>query len=105
MQNGSLTRAVVHGAIETHRSGFEQKMVMMMSYETAEQWRDAAMQRENGVDAEESGRRREMVRRHYLREGSGHDADQLADHELYILGKMELGEYEQYLLFKHGTKL
>jgi len=74
-----------------------------MAYETAGQWREAAMRRENGVDEEESRRRREMVRQYHLREGGEPDADTLADYDLYILGKMELDEYEQYLLFKHGS--
>jgi len=74
-----------------------------MHYETADEWRDAAMRRDNGVDEEESCRRRRMVADYHAREGTVPDADRLADYDLYILGKMEFGEYEQYLLFKHGS--
>lgn len=74
-----------------------------MRYESAEQWREEAMRRDNGVDAAESQRRREMVAAHHEGEGTRPDADRMADYELYILGKMELDEYEQYLLFKHGS--
>ncbi len=73
-----------------------------MKYETAEQWRNAAMQRADGVGAEESERRRQTVRSHHAAEGTEPDAETLADYELYILGKMEMDEYQQYLLFKHA---
>ncbi len=75
-----------------------------MKYTTAQQWRDAAMQRANGVSEAESERRREIVRQYQLKEGGEADADRLADYELYILGKMDLDEYQQYLLFKHGSQ-
>lgn len=73
-----------------------------MKYKSADQWRDAAMSRANGVTEEESELRREIVRAHQLKEGAEADADMLADHELYILGKMDIDEYQQYLLLKHG---
>ncbi len=76
----------------------------MVKYTTAEAWRDEAMQRANGVDEAESERRREMVRQHQLREGVQADTDMLSDYELYILGKMDIEEYEKYLLFKHGRQ-
>jgi len=79
-----------------------QEMDREMTYETAEQWRQAAMQRDDGVDAAESERRRRMVEEHHRAEGTQPDADRLADYELYIRGKMGLGEYERYLLFKYG---
>jgi len=63
------------------------------------------MARCNGVDASESARRRKMVADHYKREGTVPDDDRLADYELYILGKMELEEYEQYLLFKYSAQV
>ncbi len=74
-----------------------------MDYKTAAKWREAAMKRTNGVDEDESGRRREIVQLHQLESGVEADADVRADYELYILGKMEIEEYEQYLLFKHGS--
>ena len=75
-----------------------------MKYETADQWRDEAMQRSDGGDAEESERRRQTVRTHHVDEGTEPDAETLADYELYILGKMDVDEYQQYLLFKHGPR-
>jgi len=72
-----------------------------MKYETAEQWHDAAMGRACGVDESERERRRTMVQSHYLQEGTEPDAERLADYELYILGKMDIEEYQQYLLFKY----
>ena len=74
-----------------------------MKYKTASKWYDAAMKRANGVTAEESERRREMAVQHRLKEGVEIDADTLADYELYILGKMDIDEYQQYLLLKHGS--
>ncbi len=62
------------------------------------------MQRENGVSEEESARRRALAEAHYAQEGVQPDEDIWADHELYILGKMEIEEYEQYLLFKHSQQ-
>lgn len=75
-----------------------------MRYVTAEEWRKAAMQRENLVAEAEVLQRRNQAAVHYENEAEPLDSDTLADHELYILGKMELAEYEQYLLFKHSQK-
>ena len=72
-----------------------------MKYETAEQWHDAAMGRDCGVDEAESERRRKMVQNYHLQEGVEPDAERLADYELYILEKMDIEEYQQYLLFKY----
>ncbi len=60
------------------------------------------MARENGVSVAESKRRRMLAEAHYAKEGMQPSADTLADHELYILGKMDIQEYEQYLLLKHS---
>jgi len=73
-----------------------------MGYRTADEWRKAAMKRENSVDAAASKHRREKVRQHQLQEGVEVDSDTLADYELYILGKMEVEEYQSYLYFKHS---
>lgn len=71
-------------------------------YPTAAAWREAAMARPNGVDDLEIARRRTLARQHYAGEGKP-DADTLADHELYILGKMTMDEYQEYLVFKYGA--
>jgi len=73
-----------------------------MDYKTADEWRKAAMKRANGVDEAESGRRRKMVQLHQLQDGVEADAGDQSDYELYILGKMEIEEYQQYLFLKHS---
>lgn len=60
------------------------------------------MQRGNGVSDAEAISRRKQAEAHYQQESVLPDADTLADHELFILGKMDVQEYEQYLLFKHS---
>ncbi|WP_038247124.1 hypothetical protein [Ghiorsea bivora] len=75
---------------------------MVGKYKTAETWRDDAMQREHSVSDVEIASRRKQAEAHYEKEGVTPDADTLADHELFILGKMDMQEYEQYLLFKHS---
>jgi len=75
---------------------------MVGKYQTAEAWRNDAMQRDNGVSDAESVQRRQQAEAHYKQEDVNPDADILADHELFILGKMEIEEYEQYLLLKHS---
>jgi len=74
-----------------------------LKHKTAEEWRIEAMQREISIAEAEILQRRAQAQLHYQNEAEA-DADTLADHELYILGKMELVEYEQYLLFKHSPK-
>jgi len=76
---------------------------MKVEYDNAHQWREVAMARACGVSEEESERRRERVVSHHRSEGTEPDADQLADYELYIRGKMDIDEYQQYLLFKYGA--
>jgi len=73
-----------------------------VKYTDANAWRDDAMQRENGVSEDESKQRREQAKVHYKSEGIVPNADIAADHELFILGKMDKKEYEQYLLLKHS---
>ena len=72
-----------------------------MTYVSAEAWWYAAMQRESTVSPEEELARRNKAHAHNQLNGI-HDPDALADQELYILGKMDLQEYEAYLLFKHS---
>ncbi len=59
------------------------------------------MLREAGISEDEILQRRTLAEKHYVAENIQPDADTLADHALYILGKMDMREYEQYLLFKH----
>lgn len=59
------------------------------------------MQRPTTIDAAECQRRRKVADRHNRREGIA-DADTLADQQLYILGKMDIEEYQEYLLLKHS---
>lgn len=62
------------------------------------------MLRENGVSDLVVMERRKQAELHYAKEDVQPDASTLADHELYILGKMDMEEYEQYLLLKHGQQ-
>ncbi|MDQ7002612.1 MAG: hypothetical protein Q9N02_08025 [Ghiorsea sp.] len=75
---------------------------MVGQYKTAKIWRDDAMQRGNGVSDTEASSRCKQAEAHYEQESVLPDADTRADHELFILGKMDMQEYEQYLLFKHS---
>ena len=60
------------------------------------------MQRQSTLSEVEISNRKTMAAAHYAQENITPDAETLADHDLYILGKMDLEEYEQYLLLKHG---
>lgn len=73
-----------------------------MQYRNADEWRAIAMERPDGVGAEEREQRRQIARDHYAKTGMEPDEDTLTDHELYIRGKMELEEYQAYLVFKYG---
>jgi len=70
-------------------------------FSSPDAWRDEAMARTVEVNTGESLRRKMLADAHNEREGIT-DPDTLADQQLYILGKMELGEYQDYLLFKHS---
>jgi hypothetical protein len=70
-----------------------------MPYATPDAWRDAAMRRSSTIAADEVARRRAIAAAHHRTQGQP-DADALADQELYILGKMALDEYRDYLIFK-----
>ncbi len=59
------------------------------------------MLRESNISEADINQRRALAAKHYAAESVQPDAETLADHELYILGKMDMQEYEQYLLFKH----
>ncbi|ATX80946.1 hypothetical protein Ga0123462_0067 [Mariprofundus ferrinatatus] len=71
------------------------------SFGSAEEWREKAMQRSGSIDGDESERRSALAEAHN-RKHKIIDPDILADQQLYILGKMDLEEYQAYLLFKHG---
>ena len=59
------------------------------------------MQRPSSIDAAESLKRQVIADVHNRKEGVT-DPDILADQQLYILGKMDIEEYQSYLLEKHG---
>lgn len=59
------------------------------------------MQRPSTIDAAESEQRRTQADTHNQANGIS-DPDTLADQKLYILGKMSIEEYQEYLLFKHS---
>ena len=79
-------------------------MRRLLKYATADEWRAEAMQRVSSISESEIIQRRTQASRHYQQEEVMPNADTLADHELFILGKMDLSEYEQYLLLKHSPK-
>lgn len=70
-------------------------------FDSANEWRDAAMQRASLCNAAESDRRKILADNHNRKE-SIIDPDLLADQQLYIQGKMDVDEYQNYLLFKHA---
>jgi len=72
------------------------------SFITAHAWRDAAMQRLSDINMAESHQRRAAADA-YNREQGISAPDTLADQQLYIQGKMDIEEYQEYLLFKHST--
>lgn len=59
------------------------------------------MLRPDGVDSRESEARKKQAEA-FNAQHAITDADQLVDQQLYILGKMDLEEYQAYLLLKHG---
>jgi len=73
-----------------------------MKYKTAQAWREAAMQRPHGVDDVEVACRKQAAHKHVLQEGGQPKGDIWEDYMLYIMGKMDLEEYQAYLLFKHS---
>lgn len=73
------------------------------TYINADAWRHEAMQRPTAVELAESRQRQAKADAHN-RQHNIADADTLADQQLYILGKMDLGEYQDYLLFKYSEQ-
>lgn len=70
-------------------------------YSSPKQWRDEAMLRENSVTTDEQSSRLSQAQNHNQLNNIT-DPDTLMDQQLYVLGKMDLDEYQNYLLFKHG---
>jgi len=60
------------------------------------------MQRQDGIDKRESEKRRLQADAHNQQHDIN-DPDVLSDQLLYILGKMDMEEYQAYLLFKHSS--
>jgi len=75
-----------------------------LAKENADRVREAAMLRPSTISDDEIAERRAKAALHYASENTKPDADMLADHALYILGKMSMDEYEQYLLLKHSAQ-
>lgn len=73
-----------------------------MEYKTAQAWKYAAEQRPQGVSDAEVARRKKEAKAHALQVGKKVSADVWGDYMLYITGKMDMEEYQAYLLFKHA---
>jgi hypothetical protein len=71
-------------------------------YSSPAAWREAAMQRSAAIDTAESSHRAAIAHAHNQQQDTS-DADSLADQQLYIQGKMDMEEYQDYLLFKHAN--
>ena len=71
-------------------------------FTNAHDWRDAAMQRSSDIHVTESNQRKAAADA-YNRQHGISAPDILADQQLYIQGKMDIEEYQKYLLFKHST--
>ncbi len=59
------------------------------------------MSRSGTVDQQESEMRQKSAALHNQQNNIS-DPDVVLDQQLYILGKMEIDEYQNYLLFKHS---
>ncbi len=73
-----------------------------MKYKTAQAWKEAAMQRSQSIGDAEVSRREQQARKHVLQEGKSLHGEVWEDYMLYIMGKMDIKEYQAYLLFKHS---
>jgi len=58
------------------------------------------MCRQQGISEQESIKRQQTADTHNEKNGI-HAPESLQDQQLYILGKMDVEEYQDYLLFKH----
>jgi len=64
-------------------------------------WREAALQRPDGVD-DSTIAQRELQAAAHNRQHQMNDPEIVADQQLYIRGKMDMDEYQAYLLLKHS---
>ncbi|PIP01858.1 MAG: hypothetical protein COW18_03200 [Zetaproteobacteria bacterium CG12_big_fil_rev_8_21_14_0_65_54_13] len=71
------------------------------SYDNAQTWFDAAMERATLLDEAGVLQRQAIADAHNACNNIS-DPAMLADQQLYVQGRMELEEYERYLLFKYG---
>jgi len=74
-----------------------------IEYNSHSAWHADAMQRESQLSDAEVQQRQSIADAHNASNGIS-DAETLADQQLYILGYMEIEEYQAYLLFKHSPK-
>jgi len=78
------------------------KTTNKITYLNAAAWHAAGMQRPSlCCDAAETKQRQALANAHNRQENIT-DPDTLADQQLYIQGKMDKDEYQDYLLFKHS---
>jgi len=70
-------------------------------HENPQAWFAAAMIRVSTLDHAQIQQRQAIADAHNACNGIS-NADMLADQKLYIQGRMEMKEYESYLLFKYG---
>jgi len=70
-------------------------------FHNAHDWYTAAMQRTSLCTPCESVQRQALADTHNHQQHICDD-DTLADQQLYIQGKMDMDEYQNYLLFKHA---
>lgn len=73
------------------------------TYLNAAVWHAAAMQRSSLCDANKSRQRQTLADAHN-QQNNIRDSNTLADQQLYIQGKMDKDEYQDYLLFKHSKQ-
>jgi len=70
-------------------------------HESAQAWFAAAMMRISTLDETQIRQRQAIADAHNACNGIK-SPETLIDQQLYIQGRMELDEYERYLLFKYG---
>jgi len=73
----------------------------LQPYSSPKEWKAAAISRVEGISKQESETRQKLADTHNRQNGTT-DLDALEDQQLYICGKMDIEEYQDYLLFKHS---
>ncbi len=71
-------------------------------FSSAGAWYEAATARSSAIELAESERRQAQASEHNRLHQIA-DPDVLRDQQLYIQGKMDIEEYQAYLLLKHGS--